>query len=532
MHKKEFNSILENLFETSIFVFIGIMISKIFSYIYKIIIARYLGADIYGVYSLSLVIVLLLASISGFGISEGILRYISLYRGKNEQEKIKYIFKFSSKFLLISTIIASFVLFFLSEFIAINIFKNALLINFLKVFSFIIPIWILSGYFMNVMIAFEKVKQQTFIEKIIQSSAKLFFLLFLLLLGLRINAVILSFFIGVFIFFISTFLYCKYKLPFLFSDYKVENSDKIKIRKNIISYSIPIMFFGLVFYIFYWTDSLVLGFFKTTTEVGIYNAAVPLALLLSFAPELFITLLFPIITKAYAKRKMTIINNLSKQIGKWIFIINLPSFILMILFPDLIIDIFFGKEYLSAANALRFLLIGNFFASILIISNKLLLMAGKTKTLLADLFIASLLNLLLNIVLVSKEKIFGINNLNGLNGVSIATAVSIILFYTLLMFHARKSTKIVPFEKDFFKIIFIAVIPTIILLIIKSTITINKLYLILLSIFFFSFYILLLFLMKGLDKEDLSIINTVKEKFTNKINKKNQLILTKHVRKL
>ncbi|MEK6882912.1 MAG: flippase [Nanoarchaeota archaeon] len=521
MSKKEFNSILENLFETSIFVFIGIMISKIFSYIYKIIIARYLGADVYGVYSLSLVIVLLLASISGLGISEGVLRYISLYRGKNEQEKIKYIFKFSSKLLLLSTITASLMLFFLSDFIAINIFNNNSLINFLKVFSFIIPIWIFSGYFTYVMIAFEKIKQQTFIEKIIQSSAKLILLFLFLLLGLKTNAVILSFFIGVSIFSLTTFLYCKYKIPLLFSNYKLDNSEKIKTRKNLLEYSIPIMFFGLTFYIFYWTDSLILGFFKTTIEVGIYNAAVPLALLLSFAPELFITLLFPIITKNYAKRKMKIINNLSKQIGKWIFIINLPSFIFMIIFPELIIDIFFGKEYLGAANALRLLLIGNFFGSILIISNRLLLMAGKTKTLLIDLFIASLLNFLLNIILIPKEKIFGINNLNGLSGASMSTAISLILFYTLLMIHAKKSTKIIPFDKNFIKIILIAVIPTIILLIIKSTITINKLYFILLGIFFFSLYILLIFLMKGLDKEDLSIINTVKEKFTNKISKKN-----------
>ncbi|MEK6914063.1 MAG: flippase [Nanoarchaeota archaeon] len=520
MSKKEFNNILENLFETSIFIFVAIMISKIFSYIYKIIIARYLGADIYGIYSLSLIIVLLVASIFGFGISEGILRYISLYRGKNEQEKIKYLFKFSSKLLLILTIIASFILFFLSEFIAIKIFNNTSLAFFLKIFSFIIPIWIFSGYFMSIMIAFEKVKQQTFIEKIIQSSAKLSLLLLFLFLGLRTNAVILSFFIGVFIFFISTFLYCKYKLPFLFSEYNINNKEKKKIRMGLIYYSAPIMFFGLVFYIFYWTDSLILGFFKTTTEVGIYNAAVPLALLLSFAPELFITLLFPIIIKEYAKRKLNIINNLSKQIAKWIFIINLPLFILMVLFPEFIINIFFGSEYSSAVNTLRFLLIGNFFASILIISNRLLLMVGKTKTLLIDLLITSLLNLILNLILIPKEKIFFINNHNGLNGAAIATTISIILFYLLLMIHARKFTKITPFKKDFFKIIFISIIPTIILLIIKSVINLNKLYFIMLAIFFFSFYILLLFLMKGLDKEDLLILARTKERFSNKINKK------------
>ena len=64
------------------------------------------------------------------------------------------------------------------------------------------------------------------------------------------------------------------------------------------------MLFWTVSSVFYWTDSLVIGFFKTTVEVGIYNAAIPLAALLTLAPELFIQLLFPIITKEYAKKNL------------------------------------------------------------------------------------------------------------------------------------------------------------------------------------------------------------------------------------
>lgn len=517
MSKKEFDKILENLFETSIFIFIGIAISKIFSYVYKIIIARYLGADIYGLYSLSLVIVLLFASVSGLGISEGILRYISLYRGKEEKNKIRYIFRYSSKLLIISTIIASFLLFSLSEIISIKIFNNPSLSFFLKVFSFVIPIWIFSGYFMNIMIAFEKVKQQTAIEKIVQSFAKLFFLLLFLFIGLRINAVIFSFFIGVFIFFMATLLYCKYKIPDIFIEYNLKELEKNKISKNLLFYSIPIMFFGLVFYIFYWTDSLMIGYFKSTTEVGIYNAAVPIAFLLSFAPELFITLLFPIITKEYAHKNLVMITNLSKQIGKWIFIINLPVFFIMVLFPDQIINIFFGKEYLSASTPLIFLLTGNFVASLLTTSNRLLLMAGKTKTLLADLVITSLLNFFLNMWLIPKDKIFNINNTNGLSGAAISTAISVIIFYLLLMIHAKKSTGIIPIKRDFMKIIFISIIPLVPLLIIKQLIEINILYFILLTTFFFSLYILLIFIMKGLDKEDLLVINSVKRRFQGRL---------------
>jgi len=505
------------MFKTSIFIFIGIIISKVFSYIYKIIIARYLGVDIFGLYSLSLVIILLFAAISGFGLSEGVLRYISLYRGKNENQKIRYIFRLSSRLLLFSTILTALISFFLAEFISITIFKNPDLIIWIKIFSFLIPMWVFSIFFMNIMISFEKIKQQTVLEKIVQSSAKLFFLLIFIFLGLKTNAVIFSWVLGVSVFFLSTFLYCKYKLSNIFLDYHLEESEKNKISKSLISYSVPIMFFGIISSIFYWTDSLIIGFFKTTAEVGIYNAAIPLAALLLLAPELFIQLLFPIITKEYARKNVTLIKKLSKQIGKWVFIINIPLFFLMIFFPGAIINIFFGSDYLSGISALRFLLIGNLFFSIFIISDRLLLMSGKTKILLMDLVIAGVLNLILNILLVPKDYIFGIENLNGINGAAMATAISMISFNLLLMFHAKYYTNVIPVGKKFLRIFLISLIPISLLFILKSVVEINTFSMIIITILFFTTYFLLLFLMKGLDKNDLLIVETLKEKLSRKI---------------
>ena len=519
--EKKFNNLLKLMFETSIFILVGILISKIFSYLYKIIIARYLGANIFGLYSLSLVTILLFAAISGFGISEGVLRYISLYRGKNEKNKIRYIFRLSSKLLLFSTIIIALISFLLSDFISLVIFKNQALAIWLKIFSFLIPLWVFSIFFMNIMIAFERIKQQTIIEKIIQSSAKFFFLVFFIFLGLKTNAVIFSFFLGIFIFFLSTFIYCKYKLSNVFIEYHLKKSKRIQILTNLISYSVPIMFFGIISNIFYWTDSLVIGFFKTTIDVGIYNAAIPLAALLTLAPELFIQLLFPIITKEHAKKNLDLIKKLSIQIGKWIFIINLPLFFLMIFFPGPIINFFFGDEYLSGINSLRFLLIGNLFFSIFIISNKLLEMAGKSKILLTDLLIAGALNLILNIILVPKNYIFGIENLNGINGAAIATTISMILFNLLLMFHARYYTSVIPIGKEFFRIFLISLIPLSILFILRSAIQLTAFSMIVLAIFFLLTYVLSLFLFRGLDKNDLIILESMKNKFLKKVKHKN-----------
>ncbi len=510
--EKKLNSSLRLLFKTSLFIFVAILLSKIFSYVYRIIIARHFGAEVYGLFSLAIIIIGWFGAIASLGLIEGILRYISLYRGKNEIKKIKYAFRISSKILIISTLITAAISFLLADFISISIFHNPNLIIYLKIFSFMIPFWVFGVYFISIMMSFEKIKQQSFLDGIVHNAIKVLSIVFLIFIGFKTNAVIFSFFLGVFFLFLLSYLYCKYKLSEIFKHAYLKQKTKNKIFKSLISYSWPLMFFGILIGIFYWTDSFIIGYFKSATEVGFYNVAVPIALFLTLAPDLFIQLFFPIITKEYARKNFQLIKELSKQIGKWIFMINIPLFLLVISFPGAIIKIMFGAEYLVAATALRLLLIGSLFSSMFIISNRLISMIGKSKLILIDLVIASIINIILNIWLVPMNSILGINNSLGINGAAIATVISIIIFNSLLMIQARHYTSIIPLRRKMLRIFLISLIPFLVLLFLKKLVVINILSIIILSAIFFLLYFILLILFKGFDRNDLVIISSIKKK--------------------
>ena len=89
---------LSLIMKSSMIVFIGLLLSKIFTYLYRIIIARYFGPEVYGIFSLAFMVVGWFVAFFSFGLSEGLLRYIPFYRGKKEKSKINYIFKFSFVF--------------------------------------------------------------------------------------------------------------------------------------------------------------------------------------------------------------------------------------------------------------------------------------------------------------------------------------------------------------------------------------------------------------------------------------------------
>ena len=129
---EEVNHGLKLLAKSSMIVFVGLFFSKVFTYVYRIVIARHFGPEIYGVFTLAVMILGWFVAVSVFGLTDGILRFISLYRGKKEINKIQNIFRFCLIFLFFSTIFAAALMYLLAEFLAVSIFHAPDLIFFFK----------------------------------------------------------------------------------------------------------------------------------------------------------------------------------------------------------------------------------------------------------------------------------------------------------------------------------------------------------------------------------------------------------------
>ena len=54
---------------------------------------------------------------------------------------------------------------------------------------------------------------------------------------------------------------------------------KDKILKELTSYSWPLLFNSFLILVISWIDTIMLGYFKSASDVGIYNAAMPTSML-------------------------------------------------------------------------------------------------------------------------------------------------------------------------------------------------------------------------------------------------------------
>ena len=504
----EISKELSLLAKASMIVFIGIFLSKILTYAYKIIIARYYGPEVYGLFSLSLMVFGLFVAFASLGFADGLLRFIPLYRAKKDSKRISFLIKISRKVLLFSGIIAGVALFLASEFIAINIFGEPSLIIFLKLFALLVPIQIFSNVYLSIIKAHERITAFSFAYNVFQNLMKLVAILILILFVSKATySVALSYLLGTVSVLIFSYLFCKIKLPLLVLGKPLSKEAERQTLQSFLSYSWPLVLSGIIGSVLYWVDTFAIGFFEDAYLVGVYNAAIPIAALIVFSGELFMNLFFPMVTRELAQKNITIAKELSKQVSKWIMIINLPFLVLVLLFPGFFINLIWGAEYLLAKNALRFLAVGMFASSFAAVSSSLLSSKGKSKILLLDLIGVSILNLILNFILVPKY---------GIDGAAVATMTSLIIWSILIISQAFIYTSILPIRRKMFGVGVSLFISAILLTYLRSQVGVSTITILLLGSLFLLTYLLLIFLTRSFDENDWKILKAILKKIRRK----------------
>jgi len=498
---EEKSGALEKIAKSATFVIVGLFISKVLAYIYKIIIAR-IGTEEFGLFSTGLAIIGIITTISFLGLHEGVVRYIAFFREKKEKERMKGTFILVITITFILSIFIAIILFIFSKEISIRFFHNEDLSMILKILAVAIPLDVGKTIFLNVIKAFEIIKYDIYIKQILENTLKVIVTAILVYFGLSVVGATIAYVFSLLVGFILSAYFLEKKVyPFL--------KDKIKPvfeSKEILTYSLPLLFSGFLIMIFSWTDTLMLGNLRTISDVGIYNVAVSTAKLLYLAPFAISIIFLPIATRLYARGSKKEIKDIYQSTTKWIFGINLLLFGYLSLFSKEILNILFGFDYVSGWLSL-IILAGGFLIMYLVNNASYILRVIKrTRLEFSNYAICAILNIILNYIFILKY---------GLLGAAIATATTSVILGILQLAEVFYLTKLNPFNLKFLNVILAAILTFIplSLIISKFNIQINLINLLIIGVLSLGIYLLSLFLTKSLDQNDNIILKKVLNKF-------------------
>ncbi|MAF36071.1 hypothetical protein CL622_03050 [archaeon] len=484
-------------------VMVGLFISKLLTYLYRIVVAR-IGAEQYGLFSLGLAVFGILNVVALFGLGNGVVRYVAYYKGINDNKKIRQVINTALKITIPISLILAFLLFKFSDWVAITFFNNQDLSMILKIIAFAIPLSAVSEIFLSTFKAFQRVEYEVYIKHIIEGVVKITLtFLFLFVFAFGVLGAVAAYVIASFGTLILSFYFLNRKV---FSFVKKE---KTTFNKELFSYSWPLLFYGIIGLILLWTDTFMLGYFLNASLVGIYNAASPTANLMYLVPYALMVLVLPVMTELYSKGNKDELKLVYKSVTKWILMINAVFLTLVFIFSEQILNIFFGKEYAVGAPVLILLATCYFLSYLTSGATRILMVLKKTKLIFLNSAIAAVFNIVLNYFLIRSY---------GIIGAAIATGTAIVIISILQTIEVYHMTKMNPFKFNNLKILISAIIVFLIMRIIISQFIVDNLYrLIAASLVFLVIYTISLLITRTLDKDDLTVIEIFEGRIGRKI---------------
>lgn len=179
------------------------------------------------------------------------------------------------------------------------------------------------------------------------------------------------------------------------------------MHRPVLAFSAPLMLAASMEFVIHHTDTFLVGVFLTSRDVGVYNVAYQLRELGRFFYYPATFLLPPVLTGLSKRGEETAARRIYQVTTKWTVHLTTPVFLLLVLFPDVVIELAFGPAFRAGASALRILLL-SVMASVLFGANTLALIAlGHSRINLTVDALAAVTNVVLNLVLIPRYGIVG-----------------------------------------------------------------------------------------------------------------------------
>ncbi len=412
-------------FNSAMYISLFGILSIVLAYLFRIILARSLTLEEYGLFYAVFSFVSFFLFFRGFGTQTALVKFISQYRIKKEYDKVKTAIFSVFTIQMLSSLVMGVVLFFLAPFLAENYFRNENAILLMRLFVIYIFLSVIFKILRNIFSGFQKFKIFSLMEPI-RMLTTIAFLIMFLIYDQGVLSPILSLIVG-WSFVIILFF------PFLtktfdFGKYKVSNVKNM--TSKILWFGLPLMFVGVSSKVISNIDTLILTYFSTLEQVGIYNVILPSSLIFLFIGNSLSTIFLPLSSSLWTEgMNEKLAYNLTKSY-KYTLLFTVPLILVTLVYANLFLDLFFGEAFVEGTAAFRVLLIGILFYTLAVINNSVLSGIGKPKLVMKILLYASIINLVLNIILIP---------LFGIMGAAFSTSFSYIFVLFLNYEILRKS---------------------------------------------------------------------------------------------
>lgn len=394
------------------------------------------GSEAVGVYELSFTFIVLLSVAARYGLDGAMVRYIGQFSAENMQGAVRWLYANSMKFAAVFALVLAMLLFVFAPFLAHTFGTGDNLVVPLRWSAVAVPFFTLLNMNAETLRGFKQMLPYSLLQ---QGSVIFLASILFAVFGFGADYGLLA----------VLSLLGATALLYMYSQGNINRQFKILPEKQIPSINFknvrqvawPIFLSSSIFMLISWTDTLMIGYFKSEADVGVYRIAFKISTVIAFTQFAINGIAAPMIADLYHRNDMNGLRALIHQVGLFNFIFSVPIFLVILVAPSFLLGLF-GAEFVAGRNLLLTLSAGQ---AVFALSGPVMYILTMTKHEKAALYImyfTAAVNLVGNAVLIPAI---------GLQGAAIATTFTTILWNVIAVLAVNRYLGVVaiPFLHKF-----------------------------------------------------------------------------------
>jgi O-antigen/teichoic acid export membrane protein len=199
-------------------------------------------------------------------------------------------------------------------------------------------------------------------------------------------------------------------------------------RKVLLLTSLPLLFVAFAFQMNGQASLLILGSNASSADVGIFNAALKISMLMNLLLAAINTIVATKISELYAASNQEELRKTIQKTSGLGTALSLPLFLIIVATAPLLLGLF-GREFISGSTTLILLAVGQLINVAVGSTNYFLAMTGHQKALAVAIGSGLSINILTGLWLIP---------LYGIEGAAISTTITSIFSNMLMVFFVKK----------------------------------------------------------------------------------------------
>ncbi|WP_331235398.1 flippase [Natronorarus salvus] len=486
------DSSIRALFKGGSVVFIGSLVGMVISFVSVIVIGRLLGPTGYGAIGLGSTLLTAVSTLVLLGMNTGIGRYLPRY---DDPQRRRGVLVSGFQMVLPLSVLSAAIMIFFADEIATHAFNDPAVAPVIQVFALALPLASIEKLSVGGIQGVKRTLPKVYVEDLTAHSVRLILAVAILLAGYGVVGVSFAYMLGHGAA-AALGLYYMWKYTSLF-----ERVPAITMRKELLAFSTPLVISAVMVKVLHDLDTLLLGYFASTGDVGIYYFIYPIATTITIVLTSFAFLFMPMLSERHSDDDTSEMKRLYQIVTKWIFVITLPLFAVLFVFSDVIIE-FIAPEYAPGAIALSILALGFMTHAVAGPNYKTLTAIGETRLVMYDNIGAAVLNVALNLLLIPRYSFVG---------AAVATVLSYVAVNATFSYQLYTRTGIHPFTSALVRPATASLLAVGVLFALTLTVDVTIPLFVALAALFVLVYAVIVLVLGGVEREEMMLLVSIEE---------------------